>query len=106
MCQKGKWQSKLWVILIARLSKWQRNLSAGVSKWKVAVEVVKNFKWWCVKMGSGGQKWHVILIAAVSTWWVVVTVTNNFEQWHVKWEVGFKKGMGKAAVPDKQVPQV
>ena len=30
-------------------------LSCGVSKWEVAVKVVKNFNWWCVKMGSGSQ---------------------------------------------------
>ena len=54
-------------------------MSGGVSKGEVTVKVVDNFnclfvkvakkfEWWCVKMGSGGQKWHVILIAAVSKW--------------------------------------
>jgi hypothetical protein len=30
--------------------------------------VLFHFEWWCVKMGSGGQKWHIILIAVVSKW--------------------------------------
>jgi hypothetical protein len=54
--ENGKWQSQ-----------WQTILSGGVSKGEVAVKVVDNFNclfvkvankfgWWCVKMGSGGQK--------------------------------------------------
>ena len=57
ICQNGKWQSQ-----------WQTILSGGVLKWEVAVKVAKNLKWWCVKMGSGGQKQHIILTAAVPKW--------------------------------------
>ena len=48
-----------WFVKVAKKfewwSKWQIILSCGVSKWEVAVKVVKNSNWWCVKMGSGSQ---------------------------------------------------
>ena len=61
VCQKGKWKSKWWIILIAGMSKgkwhskWWRNLNGGVSKYEVVVKIADYYKWWCVKMGSGSQ---------------------------------------------------
>jgi hypothetical protein len=58
--------------------------------------VVKNFEWWCVKMGSGSQngkwwsKWWIILIAGLSKWEVAVKMADNFKWWWVKWEVAVK----------------